>query len=1354
MKNILFGALLLAFSLPAGAHINPLLDGKKNPNAPKVAGLRADCTQIQSRSSTDMDINNVRARLLGGGDVWWDLNNGRYIVPKVDPASGQTEVSAIFAGSVWLGGIAPGDNLRVAAQTYRQSGNDFWPGPLVEETGGTTNDTICTNWDRHFKVNGLDIDRHLQNWSVNKDPVTNRLDDISAIPADVLYWPAFGNPYFQLRFGFELPENQNAGLADFWDENEDGRYDPADGDYPRIGIRGCEDDPRYPDQMIFWIYNDAGGVHTQTESPAALRMEVQVQAFAYATNDEVNDMTFQRYRLINRGQQPLDSTYFAMWVDADLGCYVDDYIGCDTAAQLMYIYNEDALDGQPNCNCPGGVPTYCDKVPILGIDYFRGPLDPNDIIGEDPNGLPILRELGMSAFTYYNNGSVGTWPAAMTDPQNFREYYRYMTGSWRDGTRFTYGGSAYNVLSQDYIDYAFTEAPNNGNGWSMCSAELDFGDRRTLQASGPFQLIPGAINELIIGVVFVPEETYPCPSLDRLLFADGIAQALFDNCFAITDGPNAPDMDWVELDRQVIAVLTNEPDSTFRFNNNAFEAYESLDLRAPTTLPEDERMYRFEGYKIYQLEDANVSLSELNNPAKARLAFQVDIQNGIGKLYNWRENKFEGIEEVIWLPTLMVDGADKGVRHTFRMTEDLFSKTADRRLVNHRDYYYTVVAYAHNSYGDFLPSEPLAGQRSPYLEGRKNVKIYKVTPRPITDVNFASQFGDGFSITRLDGKGAGGNFLDLLDDQYDRILSPNFDGVLKYKAGQGPIQVRVFNPFAVRDGHYRLLTEDPATGLFLSDQSSWKLEYTDANGNVVVSRPDFGLSRFNEQIFREYGIAISIGQTTNAGSTIEARNGLIGGRLDYANTDGANWYGAMVDGQFVDFIPTQNINHPFFPLDPKQAFSNVAQGFWYPYVLTEFQTDPNSEFPLITPAWVNATNNQVTVNNRNKLDSLNNVDIVFTSDRSKWSRCVVVESASAVYANWPDPQLPREGNQVQMKLRDHASLLLNPGPGGEPQYDSDTIGLSWFPGYAIDVETGQRLNIFFGENSVFYPELLQNILPAQLNPPLLQANGRDMIWNPTNENIVPAGTVQGFTIEDPRLPFLNVFGGQHTVYVTRRPYDGCFEIWDRLRRPGVQGLPTTVLREVTWTSIPVLQPETFMRSFSEGLIPNDLTVKLRVDRSYARAKATEINATLPAYEWVIEGREAAPVQEAGYPELLAAIDVVPNPYYGLSYYENNEFATTVKITNLPAVATVSIYTLDGKFIRRFNRNEMGMSTAGRTNAAIGTTQIIPNLEWDLKNDKGIPVASGIYLIHVEVPGVGSRTLKWFGVQRQFDPSKL
>ncbi len=122
------------------------------------------------------------------------------------------------------------------------------------------------------------------------------------------------------------------------------------GDYPIIEIRGCEEipNPQYGDEMIFWIYNDNGNIHAQTGGDA-IQMEVQVQAFGYATNDEVNDMTFYRYKLINWAISPIDSTYFAMWVDPDLGCYLDDYIGCDTSLELMYVYNSDALDGVASC---------------------------------------------------------------------------------------------------------------------------------------------------------------------------------------------------------------------------------------------------------------------------------------------------------------------------------------------------------------------------------------------------------------------------------------------------------------------------------------------------------------------------------------------------------------------------------------------------------------------------------------------------------------------------------------------------------------------------------------------------------------------------------------------------------------------------------------------------------------------------------------------------------------------------------------------------------------------------------------------------------------------------------------------
>ncbi|HMS69487.1 MAG TPA: hypothetical protein PKD18_15180, partial [Saprospiraceae bacterium] len=77
--------------------------------------LRANCQP--GVAQIDQQVNNVRARLMTGGDVWWNLNEGLYIVPK--PAEGQLPVSAIYAGGVWVGGVDRSGNVKLAGVTYR-----------------------------------------------------------------------------------------------------------------------------------------------------------------------------------------------------------------------------------------------------------------------------------------------------------------------------------------------------------------------------------------------------------------------------------------------------------------------------------------------------------------------------------------------------------------------------------------------------------------------------------------------------------------------------------------------------------------------------------------------------------------------------------------------------------------------------------------------------------------------------------------------------------------------------------------------------------------------------------------------------------------------------------------------------------------------------------------------------------------------------------------------------------------------------------------------------------------------------------------------------------------------------------
>jgi hypothetical protein len=1365
--RLTMACLIMFSSLQSYAWIEP--DHKKPPGAAptdKPISYRSDCAP--ATMSYDLAINNVRARLLNGGDVWWDLSDGQYIVPAVDPALGVPGVSSLFAGAVWLGGFDDAGNLKIAAQTYRSAtANDFWPGPL--SSIGTTGADTCENWDRFFIVKGVDIKEHIRAFD---EAVAAGIElDPENIPDDLKKYPARGNPYWSEYYDFDLP-NDNQGLGAFFDANGDNIYDPKDGDYPAIEVKGCPTESNFPDEIVFWVYNDAGNSHTNTNG-RPIRMEVQVQAFAYATNDQINDMTFYRYKLINRAVTPIDSTFFGMWIDPDLGCSEDDFIGSDTSRSLMYVYNQDELDGNVGCDCTTGSTTYCDEVPVLGIDYFRGPLAPiriidtfridqlplmtmdypniYDTLGTIGDSLIIFdldhrRELGMSSFTYHVRQGAGSWPGAMWDPQTDIEFYRYLSGSWRDGTRYTFGGSGYNLgPGSQVIDYAFTGDPGNNNDWSMCSASLGTMDPRTVQATGPFRLDPGAINELIIGAVWVPDQVYPCLELSELRAADDLAQALFNNCFILPNGPDAPDLDWIELDRELIMVLSNDPETS----NNAYELYSERGLEVPEG--EIDSNYLFEGYLVYQLLNGNVTTGELEDVSKARLVFQVDKRNGISKLFNWTTIKGPNNADV-WVPVEQITGADGGIRHTFQITEDQFA-SEDRRLVNHKHYYYTAIAYAYNEYAPFDP-QSLIGQRTPYLEGRLNIRTYDPLPHPQTYKMINGMYGEGPIVTRLEGVGAGENFLEMDTAEYNEILSGNNNGEVTYTAGGSPVRVQVFNPLVVQDGEYILEMVDPSPSDTLSASTGWKFYNVNTPNEVYVSEKP--LANLNEQLIADLGISIFIGQSDDAGDKKDPSNGTIGYSVDYKDPTKPQWLffvGDDLAGQPIfNFVQTELPEYPNFLLDPESAFSKFSP--WVPYYLVDYAPDEPAENPAgwsITPGWLDPSGGIVqNPQFGSSLQALNNVDIILTSDTSKWSRCVVIETANQYYTSSTPPGvgLESEGNKKSFTSRSKLSVGKRDNDGdGFPDPDgaldesgNPLTGMGWFPGYAVDVETGERLNLFFGENTV-YRDFVADALG-------LGTAAHDMVWNPGAEIVLPTTGVPG--------PLELYVGGQHYIYVTREKYDGCAEIRKFIDRTSAP-LKARALGKITWTAIPtlILDPTISLLPLNEGLIPNDAVIKLRVDNPYQLAAGNGNFDSYPAYRIELRGVSAEELTDGEIPAALDSIGVVPNPYLAYSEYEASSFDNTVKITNLPAQCVVTIYSLDGKFIRQYTRNEEGKpNSPPRTSPPVAVNQIVPDLEWNLKNYAGIPIASGVYLIHVNAPGLGERVIKWFGVSRQFDPSGL
>jgi hypothetical protein len=295
-----------------------------------------------------------------------------------------------------------------------------------------------------------------------------------------------------------------------------------------------------------------------------------------------------------------------------------------------------------------------------------------------------------------------------------------------------------------------------------------------------------------------------------------------------------------------------------------------------------------------------------------------------------------------------------------------------------------------------------------------------------------------------------------------------------------------------------------------------------------------------------------------------------------------------------------------------------------------------------------------------------------------------------------------QGNVQHLHLRNAPSVDKNGNP------DGTGTGMGWFPGYAINVETGERLNIAFAEDSWLAGE-----------------NGRDMLWNPTSNAYAGVNN-------EVRM------GGKHYIYVfAKRPaqsqvgampaYDGCSTISNYLRT-GSQIVKSQAFGSCVWAGIPMLAP-------GQSLLSTEAKVSLRVSRRYRSfTTASTTNNGLPMYEFDMTGLETIKGDAQLLKDsVLSMINVVPNPYYANSEYETSKLDNRIKITNLPEECTISIYNVNGTLMRRFNKADPKTS-----------------LDWDLKNFADIPVAGGVYLIHVEVPEIGERTLKWFGVIKPTD----
>ncbi|HUF51108.1 MAG TPA: hypothetical protein VMN60_09760 [Longimicrobiales bacterium] len=162
--------------------------------------------------------------------------------------------------------------------------------------------------------------------------------------------------------------------------------------------------------------------------------------------------------------------------------------------------------------------------------------------------------------------------------------------------------------------------------------------------------------------------------------------------------------------------------------------------------------------------------------------------------------------------------------------------------------------------------------------------------------------------------------------------------------------------------------------------------------------------------------------------------------------------------------------------------------------------------------------------------------------------------------------------------------------------------------------------------------------------------------------------------------------------------------------------------------------------FFQGAVPANTAWTLRqyhgaVTRSAAGLYAfqpTLRNPSVPGL--VVKVNVISPAQIVAGEADLTRVHTVPDPYYATSLFDLSPTSKELQFVNLPAEATIRIYSLSGVLVDVINHNDPAGGGVAK---------------WNLRNRSNQFVASGVYLFHVSTPAGKSHVSKFTVVNAGF-----
>ncbi len=540
-------------------------------------------------------------------------------------------------------------------------------------------------------------------------------------------------------------------------------------------------------------------------------------------------------------------------------------------------------------------------------------------------------------------------------------------------------------------------------------------------------------------------------------------------------------------------------------------------------------------------------------------------------------------------------------------------------------------------------------------------ELFHIIPTPIIgDTN-------NIMISRLDGRGNGKNWLELSKISENEIVKNGYVKEVIYEPNKAPIIIEIQNDSKLKEGYYELKFIDYKLDTSISftnyenmyvDSSKLKLIRFDKKGGVkldsiaiignissdsIFTIENWGFKiKLNQIRYKEYEVyddktnfldkfyvnpinetidkAIIYKDSTKKWldfvcdvDVFATQNWIRSGNFE--SNSNATSLGYKNPILYTDFFKLDKYKGSSISVDPYENYEKILNGGIAPFCLV--RTSSNF-MPFINHTNYGFGSNYARL--YSTFSRLTNVDVVFTSDTSKWTRCPVFELGVDAQMN--------EGKATPGGLRKGSSIDKS---GNKI---SGSTGMGWFPGYAIDIETGKRLHLAFGENSS-----------------LINQNGRDMKWNPDS-------TKHNYVYDNGKNAYDTIYNveGTHPIYIygtnvhgyrnnsTRNCpfYDGQNNwVYDQVKLGDSTGSYNfyygSVYISLQWVINPKLKS-------GHNLLSSDVKLKVRLEKRYNDYTISGVNNGRPAFSWNIGAPKTSLVNNIESSDF--DVKIYPNPNNG------------------------------------------------------------------------------------------------------------